>query len=239
MAESRHRRILAPPPTEKGFGTAVPWGLKPQPVASRASEDQRSCLLWKPALGDRLRERPCLPGLPVRSPGLCRGQGPGVRASSPSGERQPQAMPRVCKENRPTEPFPKSAHGTRSEIEGVVCAPRLGWLIPSQQAPRPRVGQWALLQEKLQAGSRTRTPGRGGAGRASRSGAGEGLRGRGASLQAGGKAPWYAAAASSPTLSCGAVEDAQAGRIQKSQLASSSCLGLNMKREMSSPGKER
>ena len=83
-AESRHRRVLllllqkrALTPPCPGVQSLSHW-LHQQDaaeVASRASEDQRSCLLWKPALGDQLRERPRLPGLPERSPGLCGGRG--------------------------------------------------------------------------------------------------------------------------------------------------------------------
>lgn len=121
-----------------------------------------------------------------------------------------QPMPRVCKENHPTEPFPKSDHGTRSEIEGVVCAPAFGVVYPFPAGTETQGGtcEQALLQEKPLAGSRARIPGRGGAGRASSSDLVKALGATGVSLEAGGKAPCYTAAASSPTLS---LEDAQAG----------------------------
>lgn len=174
-------------------------------MASRASEDQRSCLLWKPALGDQLCERPRLPGLPVRSPGLCGGQGPGVRASSPSGERQPQPTPQVCKENRPTEPFPRSDHGTRSKIEGVVCTRVWGGLfLPSwRRDPGWDSGHCCRRSFKQGQGLGHQV----GVGLEGHQGQGpvKACEAAGASLQAGGRAPWYTAAASSPTLSCGAV----------------------------------
>ena len=110
----------------------------------------------------------------------------------------------------PHRALSKSDHRTRSEIEGVVCAPVFGVVYSFPEGTETHGGtcEWALLQEKLQAGSRTWIPGRIWAGRASRS---ELVKARGAtgvSLEAGGKAPWYTVAASSPTLS---LEDAQAG----------------------------
>lgn len=42
-------------------------------------------------------------------------------------------MPRVCKEDHPTEPFPKSDRGTRSEKK-AWCAPRVrGGFLPSRR----------------------------------------------------------------------------------------------------------
>ena len=67
----------------------------------------------------------------------------------------------------PHRALSKSDHRTRSEIEGVVCAPVFGvvYSFPAGTETHGGTCEWALLQEKLQAGSRTWIPGRSWAGR--------------------------------------------------------------------------
>lgn len=100
----------------------------------------------------------------------------------------------------------------------------------------------ALLQEKPQGQGLGYQVGVGWKGIKVRPGEGSS---HGVSLEAGGKAPCYTAAASSPTPASGRRSGRresgcrifQAGFRRASWLPS--CLGLNMKREMSSPRKER